>query len=335
MPELRKDPVLGRWVIISTERARRPDEYVLPKEEKKAPKSCPFCPGNEDKTPPEILAYRQDGTPANSPGWNLRVVANKFPALTIHGDVKREAYGIYDKMNGVGAHEVIIETPDHNEEQPDFSLEKMNDVLWAYRERIIDLKKDPRFHYVLIFKNRGYAAGASLQHAHSQVIALPIVPKRALEELAGAKAYYDYRERCVFCDIVRQEIDEQNRLITANERFISICPFASRFPFEITILPRTHSSSFEESNPEEIKSLAAILSDTLKRLDKVLVSPPYNYLLHTAPVRAGNISHYHWHCEIIPTLARVAGFEWGSGFYINPTTPEDAAKYLRENKVGE
>jgi UDPglucose--hexose-1-phosphate uridylyltransferase len=335
MPEFRKDPVLGRWVIISTERARRPDEYALPKEERKASNNCPFCPGNENKTPPEILAYRQNTGRADSPGWKLRVVSNKFPALSIYGEVEREAHGIYDKMKGVGAHEVIIETPDHNEEQPDFSLEKMNDVLWSYRERIGELKKDSRFHYVLIFKNRGYAAGASLQHAHSQLIALPIVPKRALEEMAGAKAYYDYRERCVFCDIVRQEVEEQARLINTNDRFISICPFASRFPFEITILPRSHSSSFDDSNPEDIKSLALILSDTLKRLDKVLSSPPYNYLLHTSPLRTGSISHYHWHCEIIPTLARVAGFEWGSGFYINPTTPEDAAKYLRETKVGE
>lgn len=330
MSEFRKDPVLGRWVIISTERGRRPSDYGIIKEERKGPASCPFCPGHEEMTPPEIMAFREPNTLPNTPGWSVRVVANKFPALTIHGDVNREAYGIYDKMNGIGAHEVIVETPDHDENQPNFSLKRMNDVLWACRERVNDLKKDPRFHYILIFKNHGQAAGASLEHAHSQLIALPIVPKRALEELAGAKAYYDYRERCVFCDIVREELEQKVRIVSVNERYICICPFASRFPFEVAILPRNHASSFEEAEPEDIKSFASILADVVKRLDKVLSSPPYNYLLHTTPLKYGKVPHYHWHCEFIPTLARVAGFEWGSGFYINPTPPEEAARYLRE-----
>lgn len=333
MPELRKDPVIGRWVIIASERARRPSDYRRPKEEPRPAVECPFCPGNEDKTPPEILAYRKEGTMPNGPGWTLRVVANKFPALTIYGDLNREGEGVYDKMNGVGAHELIVETPDHDQILSDLSSEMTNDVLWAYRERIVDLKMDKRFRYALIFKNQGFEAGASLEHSHSQLIALPIVPKRALEELEGAKTYYDYRERCVYCDIVRQELNQKVRVIAANDHFLCIAPFASRFPFETWLLPRAHAPSFEDTSPEMMRSCAQIFSESLKRLDKVLGCAPYNCLLHSAPLRNGDFRHYHWHFEIMPKLTRVAGFEWGSGFYINPTPPEDAARHLREAEI--
>src|SRR3990172_1674494 len=333
MSEFRKDPVLGRWVIISTERGRRPSDYGIVKEERKGPASCPFCPGHEEMTPPEILAFREPNTLPNTPGWSVRVVANKFPALTIHGDVNREAYGIYDKMNGIGAHEVIVETPNHDENQPNFSLKRMNDVLWACRERINDLKKDPRFHYILIFKNHGQAAGASLEHTHSQLIALPIIPKRVVEELDGSLEYYNYKERCIFCDIIRQEIMQGTRIISENQDFIAVTPYAPKAPFEIWILPKKHESAFENSQKHQYENLAKLFSNTLKRMDKVLNSPPYNFILHTSHVKNGDSQHYHWHFEIMPTLTKVAGFEWGSGFYINPTPPEEAAKFLKEAKV--
>jgi len=332
MPELRKDPIIGRWVIISTERGKRPSDFSsAPK--RRGNKLCPFCPGNESATPPEILAFRSDSSQPNKPGWTLRVISNKFPALRIEGDLNREGRGIFDKMNGIGAHEVIIETADHDKDLVDLDQKQVEDIIWAYLKRTIDLKKDPRFRYILIFKNQGEEAGASLEHSHSQLIATPIVPKRVTEELEGAGKYYEYKERCIFCDIIKQEISENERVVLQNDSFISIEPFAPRFPFETWILPKKHFSAFEKIKKEEIPALASVLRETLQRLAKALNNPPYNYILHTSPMDSDNNEEYHWHIEIMPKLTRVAGFEWGTGFYINPTAPEDAAAYLREMDI--
>jgi len=332
MPELRKDPIIGRWVIISTERGKRPTDFsTLP--QKKQNSACPFCPGNESATPPEILAFRPQESDPNKPGWTLRVISNKYPALKVEGDLNREGKGIFDKMNGVGAHEVIIETADHLKNMVDLTDKEMEDVLWAYRARTLDLKKDPRFRYILIFKNQGEAAGASLEHSHSQLIATPIVPKRVSEELEGAHKYYEYKERCIFCDIIRQEISENVRILIQNDAFIAVEPFAPRFPFETWILPKTHLEAFENTKKAEFPLLAKLLKNTLTRLSRALNNTPYNFLIHTSPINIQNSEEYHWHIEIMPKLTRVAGFEWGTGFYINPTTPEDAAKYLKEIEV--
>jgi UDPglucose--hexose-1-phosphate uridylyltransferase len=331
MPELRKDPIHGRWVIISTERSRRPSDFA-PEERRPVGGFCPLCEGNEDRTPPEVLAFRDNGTPPNSPGWSLRVVPNKFPALRIEGTLDREGEGIYDKMNGVGAHEVVIETPRHEETLATLPLKSAKNVLWAYRERIIDLRRDPRLRHVLVFKNHGVAAGASLEHSHSQIIALPIVPRRVVEEIEGAKTYFHYKDRCVFCDIIRQELQQKLRLIAENKSFLSVAPFASRFPFETWILPKTHYSSFEQMESSQYEQAAQILSDTLKKMNQVLADPPYNYVIHTSSSPERDTEHYHWHFEIMPKLTKVAGFEWGTGFYINPTPPEEAAEYMREAK---
>lgn len=329
MSELRKDPVTGRWVIISTERGRRPSDFINHKEKAKGG-FCPFCPGNEDKTPPEILAFRPDGSPRNGPGWHLRVVPNKFPALRVEGELNREGIGVYDKMSGIGAHEVIIETPNHEETLTSLPPKRFEDVLWAYRERMLDLRKDIRLRYAMIFKNHGKEAGATLEHSHSQLIALPIVPHLVAEEMAGAREYYRYKERCIFCDIVRQEIQQGERIILENSDFLVIAPFASFSPFESWILPKRHNSSFVDSQIHEIQSLGLIFAESLRRLEKALNFPPYNFTLHTAPFNERSLEYYHWHFEIIPKLTKFAGFEWGSGFFINPTPPEEAAKFLRE-----
>ena len=330
MPELRKDPVLGRWVIISTERAKRPKDFKSAPESKKiTPKECPFCPGNESATPPEIYAIRGDGSQPDKPGWRLRVIPNKFPALRIEGEIDRRGEGIYDRMNGIGAHEVIIETPVHEQDLAEMDLDSFGEVVHAYHQRMLDLKRDERLRYVMIFKNFGAAAGASLEHSHSQLIATPVVPKRVMEEMDGAKRYYEYRERCIFCDIVVQETKVRKRLISENNSFILVCPFAPRFPFECWILPRNHRSNFEDATPEELKDLASILKDCLMRLKKALNTPPYNYIIHTVPITMAGIDFYHYHLEIIPVLTHIAGFEWGTGFYINPTGPEDSAAYLK------
>ncbi len=329
MPELRKDPVIGRWVIISTERGKRPSDLVV-----ETPKSrggfCPLCPGNEDKTPPEVFSFRAGDTQPDKPGWTLRVVPNKFPALVSEGDLNKRGDGIYDTMNGLGAHEVIIETPDHHATASTLTVPAFKNILLAYRQRMIELKKDRRLRYIAIFKNYGDVAGASLEHPHSQLIALPVVPKRPLEEMAGAQTYFNYRERCIYCDIIRQELLSTVRVVAENGDFLAIEPFAPRFPFETWILPQEHLSSFEHTPLEKFSALAELFSTVLKKINNALSFPPFNYMLHTAPLDKSENAYDHWHFEIIPRLTKVAGFEWGSGFYINPTPPEDAAHYLRE-----
>ncbi len=332
MPELRKDPIIGRWVIISTERGRRPSAFQSVSHPLEAAQ-CPFCPGNESATPPEVRAYRAPNSEPNRPGWTLRVISNKYPALMIEGTLNRAPDGIYDRMNGIGAHEVIIETPVHDQDMASMSVQQIRDVLWVYRERMTDLQRDTRFEYILIFKNHGEAAGASLEHAHSQLIATPIVPKRVHEELKGARRYYEFRERCIYCDIIRQELSQKERLVSDHDAFLVIEPFASRFPFETWILPKTHQGHYLNMADGDYETLARCLKDTLIRLKIALNNPPYNYILHTRPCSNEYRGQYHWHIEIIPKLTKVAGFEWGTGFYINPTPPEEAAAFLRSIDV--
>lgn len=329
MPELRKDPVTGRWVIIATDRVRRPSDFSRETVEIKGGRFCPFCPGNELKTPPEVLAYRNSGGP-NSPGWTVRVVPNKFPALRVEGNLERQGEGMYDKMDGVGAHEVIIESPEHMSTLSDLGEKQIESVLWAFRDRMIDLKRDVRFRYILFFKNHGEPAGATLEHSHSQLIALPVVPKTVQEEIDGARRYYDFKERCVYCDIVRQDIDSGARVVLETEHFLAVCPYAPRFPFETWIVPRRHASHFETSEIPLVENLSWVLRTVVRKMDKTLERPPYNYVLHTAPLHESSMAHYHWHLEVIPKLTKVAGFEWGTGFYLNPTPPEEAAKFLRD-----
>lgn len=333
MPELRKDPITGRWVIISTDRSRRPTDFLRESVQIKGVSFCPFCPGNEGKTPSEVLAYGRNCTGKDTPGWSVRVVPNKFPALGIEGNLDREGEGLFDRMNGIGAHEVIIETPDHLATLANMPQSALEQVLWAYRDRALDLKNDRRFRYVLIFKNHGEAAGATLEHTHSQLIALPIVPKRVLEEVDGARHYYDEKERCIFCDMIRQEMEDKTRVVLMNELFVAIEPYAPRFPFETWILPRQHGSSFEHMPAHSYRSLAELLGNILKRLDSALLSPAYNFVIHTSPIGEEINEFFHWHIEMMPKLTKVAGFEWGTGFYINPTPPEEAARFLRDAQI--
>jgi UDPglucose--hexose-1-phosphate uridylyltransferase len=328
LPEFRRDPVTGQWIIVSTERAKRPSDFVrTPVVAQKH--VCPFCPGNEDLTVGEVLAFRSSGSP-NKPGWTTRVVPNRFPVLRVEGDFDREAEGLYDRMNGVGAHEVIIDCPEHVTSLPETSELNVANVFWAFRERVEDLKKDPRLAYTLLFKNHGEAAGASLEHSHSQLIALPVIPKRVHEELDGSRRYFDYHERCVFCDMIRQERRDGARIVSEDDHLVVLAPYVSRFPFEMCILPCKHGSHLESATPETVWSLAQTLRSLLDKIDRALERPAYNFVLHTGTMKDANLAHYHWHVEVIPRLVRIAGFEWGTSFYINPTTPEEAARFLRD-----
>ena len=336
MTELRKDPIIDNRVIISTERGRRPLDYTIKTEGKKKD-SCVFCEGNEGETPPEVFAFRKKGTTENRPGWKVRVVPNKYPALQMEekGIIVEEA-GMFKKMDGLGVHEVIIETPHHLKDFDDLSVDNIVLILKTYRERYLYLSKDKRIKYILIFKNYGIDGGASLEHPHSQLIATPIIPQRIKEELNGGKEYFNHNGRCIFCDYIKQEIESKDRLIKETEKFVAISPFAARFPFETWILPKYHNAYYEKTNDDDILSLARIMKETLFKIKKKLNNPSYNFVIHTAPSKEFSAREqpdlnkkYHWHIEIIPRLTKIAGFEWGTGFYINTTSPEEAARILR------
>src|SRR5262245_36267181 len=340
MSELRHDPLSKRWVIIAGERSRRPEDLSAPEATPHDRGFCPFCPGNEDKTPPEIAARRPNGGPANGSGWTVRIIPNKYPALSIEGELARQGVGLYDRMRGVGAHEVVVESPQHDLHVADMDLPQLEDVLAMCQDRIRDLGRDPRFKYVLLFKNHGVAAGATVAHPHLQLIATPVTPRAIAVELESARAHFHLKERCIFCDLIQEEIDARERIVSMDEHFVVMTPFASRFPFELLVIPRPHNHAFTDEPRARMAALARTLKETLARLKSVLRDPPYNFVLHAAPNTETLVKRrhfwdtlsfdFHWHIEILPRLTRVAGFEWGTGFYVNPTAPEEAAAFLRD-----
>lgn len=335
MPEWRKDPILDRWVVIASERGKRPKEYKVRKEEKNKGGECPLCEHHEVKTPPEILAYRENGSHRDSPGWWVRVVPNKFPAVKIEGQNNIKNFGLYKAMDGVGAHEVVIENPEHDKNMEDFNEYQIQEVIRAWRDRSLDLRKDYRFRYIQIFKNFGSIAGASLDHAHSQIIVTPMVPEGIKRKLDGMTEHARLTGRCILCEKIDQELKLQNRVIIESSKFVGIAPFASRFPFETWIIPREHQSDFGYLREDQIADLAYVLRTILKKLSVSLGQPPFNMVINTVPVNEYNekLIHFHWHIEILPRLTVAAGFELGTGFYINPTPPEIAAAELRDTVV--
>jgi UDPglucose--hexose-1-phosphate uridylyltransferase len=332
MPQLRKNPVTREWVIIASERSRRPSDFLQFEDlGSRAPfvPNCPFCPGNELMTPPEVLSYRPSSSPPNSPDWWVRVVPNKFPALVVEGDLDRIGFGMYDQMNGLGAHEIIVECPEHDRTIADVTHAQAEEIMWAYRDRCMDLSRDVRLKYIMLFRNHGRVAGASLEHAHSQLIALPMVPQDVQLQVEGAARYLEFHERCIFCDMVRQELNYGERVVCLNDHFIAFCPFAAKHPFEILVMPRYHARSYMHEDRGKISAFAALLQDALGRLNRCLNVPPYNFTLHTAPINLEREPDFHWHLAIMPRLTIAAGFEMGTGIYINVTAPEDAAGHLR------
>lgn len=331
MGELRRDPIIGRWVVIEDEKTSlKPQEYEREPHVYRQDAICQFCSGREKQTPPEVDAIRFDHSAANAPGWSARVVPNKFPALRIEGELDRRGLGIYDMSNGVGAHEVVIEHPDHHKGLADCSVDEIKCVLQLFQNRSVSLARDKRFKYIMIFKNYGASAGASVEHAHSQIVALPMVPKYVAEELEGAEQYFNFRNRCVFCDMIEQEQEDKDRIIYQNNGYISFCPYVPRYPFEMWIFPKAHHSDFNKMSDGERYDLADTLKNVLTKMKNCLSDPSYNFYLHLAPIDYGTDKGFHWHIEIVPQLTRVAGFEWGTGFYVVRTAPSVAAEYLRK-----
>ncbi len=301
MPELRKDPITGRWVIIAPDRAKKPSDFEAASVKLEA-EFCPFCDGNESACPNEIISYRHHGSAPNHPGWRVRCVPNKFPALKVEGQLESRGVGMYDVMQGVAAHEVIIDCPHHETSFAMLPANHIREVLWMYHDRLVDLKRDRRLIHPLVFKNSGAAAGASLEHSHSQLIVTPVVPIQVLEEMAGSKDYFGWRGRCIFCDMIREEMTATARVVLESPNFLVFCPFASRFPFETWILPKKHNSHYETVQEPDVDELAHVLKNSLMKLKVALDDPPYNYILHTAPFDTYELKSYHWHLEIIPRL---------------------------------
>lgn len=327
--ELRNDPIVDRWVGIVIDKPSRPKDFFIPEFTWRGNDGCPFCLGNENLTPEAVAVYPS----LDNKLWDVRVVANKFPALIDNGYFQQVNRGMYNFSNGLGIHEVIIETPQHYKWFSDLDDSQIINIIKAYRERSLELRKDKRFKYILIFKNVGPEAGASLEHGHSQLVTLPIIPKSVKEELAGISNYYDLNQRCLFCDILAYEQKEDKRVVFSNDEFIAFCPFASRFSFETWLAPIKHSDDFANIEDSSISKLAQVLKQTIGRLKEVLGPHSYNLVLHTIPVNNQDYTQYHWHIEIMPKLTIASALEWARAFYIVYTPPELAAKYLSEKNT--
>ena len=328
--ELRRDPITGCSVVIDRAPFKRRDDFDLePVRLEDAPAGCPLCEGREADAGPEILAWREGG-PANVPGWSVRVVPNRHPVLRIEGGMDIDADGPFETRDGLGAHEVIVETPLHDQPLHTLEADRLWRVLWAWRTRMQDLKRDSRFASIVVVKNHGRAAGARLDHAHSQLIAYPILPPALKDEVRGGFRHLEATGRCIFCDVIAAELADERRVVCDQGAVIAIAPFASRVPFETWLMPRAHAPRFEDASDSTLEMLASALRQVLSGIDWALERPAYNLVLHSAPLTGEADRAFHWHLEVLPRVTRYSGIEWGSGMHRNPVPPEEAARVLRE-----
>ena len=332
MTELRQDPLSGRYVIIGNQRSTRPNEFIE-NAIRRTDGPCPFCAGNESQTPPAIATIAAPGNPRQ---WQVRVVPNKYPAVTQHpnGTASGIANGDgFYPTHAFGQHEVIIESPRHVSSFTDLTEAESQAAFQAYRDRLRALRADGRFRYAQIFKNVGPAAGASLEHVHSQLVAIPFTPEVVQAELANSQRYLREKNRCVLCDMAQRELQAGVRLVAATSRYVAFCPFASRFAYEMWVLPRQHQSTFETLEAGELGELARFMREVVGRIESAAGRIAYNYFLHSLPFDSAAHDHYHWHIEIFPRLTKVAGFEWSTGVFINTVPPELAALELRSTPL--
>lgn len=326
MAELRREPVTRMWVVVTNENPKGPSDYLPFKPPYHFPDPegpCPFCPGNEKMTPRETFSLSR-----GKGRWLVRVVPNKSPFFHIEGDYDRRPEGMYDIMEAIGAHEIVVEAPDHDQSLASMEPGQIEKILLAYRERLIDLQKDQRFQQFLILKNH---PGVFNRHPHSHIMAMPVIPRRIDEEIWGTLDYYQRKERCIFCDIIKEEISTKKRVVLETVHFLIFLPFASRYPFEAWIIPKVHSPDFHGIREEEIADLSVAIQSLFYSFFKLLSDPPYSLTFHTSPVRDRyHRREYHWHIETRLRIGLREGFEWGTGFFVNPTPPEDAARFLRE-----
>ncbi|MGI5912797.1 MAG: galactose-1-phosphate uridylyltransferase [Syntrophomonadaceae bacterium] len=332
--ELRKDMVRDNWVIIATDRALKPNDFPInktwEKERKSGQQFCPFCEGNEIYTTEEIAAFRDNNTLPDTPGWTIRTIPNKFSAFKLDGALELKQSGIFESCNGLGQHEVVVETPQHGVEFYELPVEKIKQIYIMLQQRYNHLAGDPRVKYIQIYKNQGLFAGASLEHSHSQILALPSVPR----ENQGLIKYYNHEGKCLLCKIKEEELASRERLVYESEHFLLICPYASRFSYETWLIPRRHTEHFAGISNEELNDLSLIMKAFMPVMIECLSNPSYNIVINTAPVNQDIGGGYHWFMEIIPRLIVPAGVEFATGFYMNPVSPEVAAAMLREKVRG-
>jgi UDPglucose--hexose-1-phosphate uridylyltransferase len=330
MSEIRQDPITGRWVILAPARASRPWHIDVPGNQA-PPAACPFCAGNEVMTPAEVWAERDADSEPNSPGWRVRVVTNKYPALENRGAAGAKKNGLYQAMDGLGIHEVIIESPEHVVRMSALGKQQYERILRAYQARLGAVGNDPRWRYSFIYKNHGERAGATFEHIHSQLVGLPFVPREAHDQISGARKHFETTQRCIYCDIIRRECELGHRVVLESEHFVVFCPYAPRFGYETWIVPKDHGPRFEQER--EIAALGEMLRAVVVKLNGIADNPPFNYVIHPASAEASSDEHDHWHMEILPQMVRAAGFEWGTGAHMNSVTPERAARLLRDAPV--
>lgn len=341
MKEIRKEPFTGHWVVFNSNLREKIFEFWKDRHyEASKLTECSFCSGHEQETPPENLVYRKVDSLKDAPGWWVRVFENKDAVLQPNEELDRKPSGIYDVITGFGVHEIIVETPEHKTQLEELQFNQVRDIIWAYKERLTELKKDKRFKYITIFKNFGLGTFGSMEHTHSQILATPITPRKVKEELIQSKTYYEDKERCLFCDVIKQELRLKERVVFETPNFVVLTPFASLSPYEMFILPKLHQATYEEMTPTLANDLTETLILSLKKLAKLLSVPPYTLAVHTSPnlvPRPGYWStiqyDFHWHIEISPRLFRMSGLEWGTGFFFNPIFPEVAAEELRNIQI--
>jgi len=330
VPQLRYNIATGDWVIFATERAKRPHDFIKAKKEEKVlpeyKENCPFCPGNENKTPGEIFRLGDEKK------WRARCVPNLFGALSPNENVQRKIDGIYISMGGYGNHEVIIENPRHNTCIALMSNEEVEDIIRVYKERYICLQDMPEIECIIIFKNHGLAAGTSLEHPHSQLIATPIIPPHIKGRIDVAQDYFEKTGNCVYCKTIEEELMAKTRVVLETDSFVSFLPYAGMGPFVIWICPKRHMSGFSEIKDEEIRDLASNLKSTLQKLYYGLDNPDFNYVIRSYAAKEKNVRYLHWYLNIIPRLSQPAGFELGSAMFINTSSPEESAEFLRQIK---
>lgn len=327
MPEIRQNLVTREWVVIATERAKRPEDFKKEKVMKEIPsfdEKCPFCHGNEQSTPGETFRI------SNGKDWKVRVVPNKFAALNLEGERIRKIDGIKRSMTGVGIHDVVIETPVHNLTTALLSTDEIKNIIESYKARYLQILKDKRIEMVIIFKNHGESAGTSLIHPHSQIIGTPVVPSQVRYRMDVAMDYFDDTGECIFCKIMNDELKEKERIVLETNHFVAFVPYAALSPFHTWIFPKRHMSSFIEINESETNDLAYMLKTILGKFYYGLNNPDFNYCIRSSPTDEHEVEYYHWYLTVVPRLVRTAGFELGSGMYINVTLPEENAEFLRK-----
>jgi UDPglucose--hexose-1-phosphate uridylyltransferase len=333
MPELRQNFFTKEWVIIATERAKRPEELATHRPVQAVPafvETCPFCPGNESKTPPEVLRIQADG--ADGP-WAVRVIPNKFCALSSEVQPTRSLQHLRRRIDGFGFHEVIVDSQDHARCMAVLSDAQVTNILRAYKQRYNVLSLDQRIAHITLFKNHGADAGASLQHPHSQLIATPVIPSQVRHRLFEALRHYDDVGECMYCHMMEREVEDETRIVVKSEHFVAMEVFASATPFATHIFPMRHMASFGDITDIEVADLARVLRTLLAKIYVGLENPDLNFTVRSGPAEYAGARHFHWYVSVIPRLTRVAGFELGSGMFINTVLPEAAAEFLRNVAV--